>query len=102
MIAIVGVVAILSMHNYFISRNKDIIILNNEIYRTFLELEKSGLIKKYENSLIEEENNRSLKKMNSIIQKRNKDISISVNNIDNYFYKDTNIFIGEANLLSDM
>lgn len=100
MIAVTGVIFIKSFHDYFVNHNKEIIMLNNDIYRLFFKMEKEGSISNYEKLLIDRENKRYLGKINSIIQKKNKDLVITLDNINDYFYAISGFFKGDTGLLA--
>lgn len=99
-VAIAGIITILSLHDYLINNNKEIVILNNEIYRTFIAMEENGTIKEFENAIIKEENSRLVDKINSITRKRN-DFQITLEDIDDYF-TNSGLFKGKDGIVSSI
>lgn len=99
-VGIFGFVMVVSFQNYLININKKVLFLKNDIYRLFLLMEKNRTIDKYEKYLIDIENKRRLIKINKIIHKKDKTITVDMDNINDYFDSKYGVYKKEINIFS--
>lgn len=101
-VGIFGFVMVVSFQNYLININKKVLFWKNDIFRLFLLMEENRTIDKYEKYLIDIENNRRLIKINKIIHKKDKTISIDMDNLNDYFDAKYEVYKKEINIISSI
>lgn len=99
-VAVFGIVTIKPFQDYFIEKNKIVSFQKNDIYRLFISMETNGIIDKYEQYLINEENSRRLDKINKIVNKKDKTIVVTMDNLNDYFDAKNKIYKKDINSIS--
>lgn len=77
-----------ALFEYYVHRDKDLLVLNNNIFRAFSKLEETKKIKDFKNYLVDKENEKYMRKIDKIFLKCGVETKISKDNILDYF--DTN------------
>lgn len=77
--------SIIIFRRFLVSNSKEVVLINNDIFRAFNTLEREDKIDNYKNSLIEFQNEKYIERINSILSKRNNKQSITKDNISMYF-----------------
>ena len=87
-----------SFLDFFVGANKGVLYSNNEIHRHFISMENKGEIEAFEESLIKEESESQLKRIEKVIRRKDKKAKISIDNLNNYFNEELGIYDGEIKL----
>lgn len=99
-VAITGIVMIKSLQDYFVTKNKKVTFMKNDIYRLFISMEANNSLSIYEQNLIEEDNARKLAKINKIINRKDPTIVVTFENLNDYFDEKYEIYKGDINIFS--
>lgn len=89
-----------SFYDFFANNSKEVMLLNNDIYRLFRKMEENGSISNYEKYLIARENKRNIDKINHIVRRKDKNAQITIDNLDEHFYGLNGLYKGNVNLFS--
>ncbi len=94
LIIILGPAISYSFIRYFVTNNKEIIIINNSLYKLFLLNEENKKIEYYERQLLLIQKQKVLSEMNSILSKQIKNVTLTEQNLHIYFDVKSGIYIG--------
>lgn len=97
-IAISGSSMIVSLNKYLVSKNKNVIFVKNDFYRLFMSYETNGTIKNYENYLTRKQKNYCLKRISNILSTKNAEVSLTDENIFEYFSKKYGLYNGSSRI----
>ena len=81
---------------FLVANNKEIIICNNEIYRSFKFVEKEGKLNQVEIIYLDNLKDKCLLKMNKIVKKQKCDIEFTKENVSDFFYPNSWIYNSES------
>lgn len=87
-----------SFLDYFVAKDKRLLFLNNDIHRHYAFLEKEGLLSEYEKAEVSKERDALLTSINQIVSKNNKDVVISLENINEFYNPKYNLLICDLKL----
>lgn len=99
-VAVFGIVTIKPFQDYFIEKNKIVSFQKNDIYRLFISMETNGTIEKYEQYLINKDNDRRLDTINKIVSKKDKTIVVTMDNLNDYFDVKYKIYKKDINFIA--
>lgn len=85
LVTVICISMVITVGNYISTNDKNVMFTNNEIYRLFNLLNKNNKICCLEKEMIDDENVSNFNKINKILKKSHFEITISKENLNNYF-----------------